>query len=384
MSCGLDISQLVLLTLADSVDIEFFQAIDKILCIYQTYDCEPVRLHSIDLHTILVLAKYNGEDQRVLSPQGPLLPGAFCCIMISARFREKVRLRNDPALRHTFNNISMSSRTRHMSLEGVHKIQPLCLFPHGASMGLISQDSSLIQKSRVLCFTTMPYSETSLSKLLQDCVQRDALALSDGMRELLRRMVFAAKIMNAKGLALSHNAFKSAGLKDDATICFPNLSQSLLFPDDKSNTFSQQQQNALTFLNRQNTSMSWAPKNSGKTSAGPGSAGTSEIEFVAHFISDSTVHAIMRNAKQTGKALGLLDEPDQANKGALLKNTEFQKDQRCLAQMLLTALMSGPSQDPPDSISAPAAQNSSQKRVPSTQQMKHIAGCKILKRLLKC
>ena len=122
--------------------------------------------------------------------------------------------------------------------------------------------------------------------------------------------------------------------------------------------------------------MSWAPKNSGKTSAGPGSAGTSEIEFVAHFISDSTVHAIMRNAKQTGKALGLLDEPDQANKGALLKNTEFQKDQRCLAQMLLTALMSGPSQDPPDSISAPAAQNSSQKRVPSTQQMKHIAGCK--------
>ena len=184
---------------------ELHQGIDKILSIYQSEDCQLIGLDSIDRHTILVLAKYNGDMQR-----GPLLPGANCLIMISARWRMKSRLKNDPVCRHAYNTISNESRTKHLSAVGVSKIQPDRLFKHGASMGLLSQQSPLRNSSRVLGFTTIPCIGKRLCNLFQDCAQNDGQALSEGLRTVVRQAVFATKFLNEKGMAMSPVAFNSA------------------------------------------------------------------------------------------------------------------------------------------------------------------------------
>jgi hypothetical protein len=126
------------------------QVVAKIFDLYEMLDCDPMTLLSMDGNKMCVLARYKGDNKRVLQPQGPLLPGGLFTIMISQRWRTKARVKNDPALRHAYNALHMSNRTKHLAARGVTKIQQIRMFPHGASMAIFSQDSRPRVKSAIL------------------------------------------------------------------------------------------------------------------------------------------------------------------------------------------------------------------------------------------
>jgi hypothetical protein len=324
---------------------DLLQGIDKIFLVYQLQECQILKLDSIDNHTILVLAAYNGGCS-----DGPLLHGAKLVIMISARWRSKSRLKNDPALRHSYNTLHMSSRTKHLSRAGVAMIEPVRLFKYGASMGFVSCGPARRKNTPVLGFTTMTHSPKRLSDSLKEFVCTDdngKPALSDGWRTLFRQLVFATKVLNSKGLALGQQAIDMAVLTEDSKICFPNLSRSVLFPEGN-NTFSAQALQAVPALNRQNTSLSWPSQN------GAGASGVESMQ--ATFIGDTTVYDIMRDAKKFGAGVGLLVPYEGVpEKSVLHRDTAFKKDQKFATNMLVQTLIL--CHDNPDSAakSTPAA-----------------------------
>ena len=286
--------------------------VDTILEIYQTHDCQINVLKSIDTHMIVVLATYNGDSR------GPLLPGAKVRIMISARWRTKARLKNDPVLRHAHITQQMSSRTKHMTADGVSRIEPVRLFKHGATMGVVSSDHPLRNNSLVLGFTTtiMAHGAKSLSDSFKGSVRvgHDGVpALTDALRTRCRQAVFAIKILHGKGLFLGQMAFDSAELDDKDCISFPILSNSVLFPEG-TDPHSRQAQTAVQALNRQNTSLSWDPQ----------AAKEGRPSLTATFISDSTVDDVIRKAKNSGKGLGrLIPNEDLPPKSAVNKDAAF-------------------------------------------------------------
>jgi hypothetical protein len=318
------------------------QVVAKILEVYQTLDSEPMRLLSMDDDKMCVLAQYQGDDTRVLQPQGPLPPGGQFTIMISQRFRTKTRVKNDPAFRHAYNALHMSNRTKHLAARGVTKIQQIRMFPKGASLAIFSSDAVLRQQSLVLGATSIAYvakgfwasvrgevvlTETETLPLLQDTV-----------REHVRNLLFAMDYFNKKGMALGHAAVKSAGIAENGAISFQDLSQSALFPETN-DTHSRQAQIAVNILDRNNTSLSWNRTEVTK----PGQP----APMVAHFLSDTTIQAMMQKERQSGKGLALpvsfptanLAEPAQkSNKEAVTKDNAFRYDQVNVAHALAAVL----------------------------------------------
>jgi len=211
------------------------QAVAKVLEVYQVLGSELLSLLSMDGDKICVLARYQGDDIRVLQPQGPLLPDGLFTIMISQRWRTKARVKNDPALRHAYNAQQLSIRTKHMAVSGVTRIQPIRMFPNGASMAIFSQDHVLSQKSLVLGATSIAYVE----KGFWDSVRGEIVPqktgtlplLQDRLRDPVRKLLFAIAYFNKKGMALGHAAVNSAGIAGNGAISFQNLSQSALFPE---------------------------------------------------------------------------------------------------------------------------------------------------------
>jgi hypothetical protein len=303
------------------------QALDKIFSMYQSYDCILHHLMCMDGEKIIVQAQYKGEDRCVLQPQGPLLPGGRFSIMISARWRKKERAKNDPAFRHSSIALQMSQRTKHQLAEYVAKIQPIRLFAHGASMALVSQEPILKRGSMVLGFTSIPHADKVLWDNIwgRDNTTGNDEKLCDGLRVCLRQLVFAIYTFNQKGLALGQAAVLSARIADDGAITFLDLSQSTVFPET-SDPHSRQAQQATTFLNRQNTSLSWAYKEPAK------------INFHIHCLSDATVLELQQNARQSGLAVQNAVPDHEPRNKAIKKDAAFQKDQACVAQALARVL----------------------------------------------
>ena len=314
----------------------FEKGVDHILELYQRCDYQIVGLKSLGAHTITVLAEYKGDST------GALLHGAKLGIMVSTRWRMKARLKNDPALRQTFNMLEMGTRTKHLLADSkcLNKMEPLRPFNRGATMGLVSSDPILNLKSLVLVFTTaMAHgaSAKSLCELLKECVgigDNGELTLSDELRTRIRQVVFAIKVLHGKGLSLGQAGIESAEFDDDGRVSFPNLSNSVLFPEGN-NQYSRQHQTAVQFLNRQNTSLRWDPREAQE--GGP--------SFIATFINDSAVYDVMRKAKQSGPGLGMLQpyqDQDLGCKSATKKDTAFRNDQLFVANLLVKALISTP------------------------------------------
>jgi hypothetical protein len=321
----------------------FEKGFDYILELYQRCDCQIVGLKSLGVHTITVQVEYKGDST------GALLHGAKLGIMVSTRWRTKARLKNDPALRHTFNMLEMGTRTKHLLADSrcLNKMEPLRLFNRGATMGVVSSDPFLNLKSLVLVFTTaMAHgaSAKSLCDSLKEYVgigDKGELTLSDELRTRIRQVVFAIKVLHGKGLSLGQAGIESAEFDDDGRVSFPNLSSSVLFPEGN-NQYSRQAQTAVQFLNRQNTSLCWDPREDQE--GGP--------RFVATFINDSAVYDVMRKAKQSGPGLGMLQpyqDQDLGCKSATKKDTAFRNDQLFVANLLVKTLIS-----PPDSAAISA------------------------------
>lgn len=312
----------------------------RILAVYQSLDCEIIKLSHTNCGKIYVLARYNGNDRIVLQPQGPLLPGGLFMIMISQRWRPKARAKNDPAFRHSSNALHMYSRTKHLATACVLKIKPIRLFPRGASMAFMSQDTRLNKESMVLGFTSIPY----FDKNLWDQVRTEATgeSLCDAVRRHIRNLEYAIRIFNQKGMALGRAAINSAELAADGAISFQDFSQSALFPET-SDPHSRQANQGNTFMDRANTSHSWP-------AIEPGHSGQTVIEMVAHFWSDSSVLDMLQKERQSGKGLALSDaiSADEPRGKAIQKGPAFQKDQACVALALAAVLRfpaSGPTAD---------------------------------------
>ena len=315
-------------------------AMHRILAVYQSLDCEIIKLSHTNCGKIYVLARYNGNDRIVLQPQGPLLPGGLFMIMISQRWRPKARAKNDPAFRHSSNALHMYSRTKHLATACVLKIKPIRLFPRGASMAFMSQDTRLKKDSMVLGFTSIPY----FDKNLWDQVRTEATgeSLCDAVRRHIRNLEYAIRIFNQKGMALGRAAINSAELAADGAISFQDFSQSALFPET-SDPHSRQANQGNTFMDRANTSHSWP-------AIEPGHSGQTAIEMAAHFLPDSSVLDMLQKERQSGKGLALSDaiSADEPRGKAIQKGPAFQKDQACVALALAAVLRfpaSGPTAD---------------------------------------
>ena len=318
------------------------QVVAKILEVYQNLDSEPMTLLSMDGDKICVLARYHGDEKRVLQPQGPLLPGGQFTIMISQHWRTKARVKNDPAFRHTYNALHMSSRTKHLAARGVTKIQQIRMFPKGASMAIFSRDAALSQRSLVLGATSIAYVEKGFwDSVRGEVVRKETLPLlQDTVREHVRNLLFAIDYFNKKGMALGHAAVNSAGIAENGAISFQDLSQSALFPETNE-PHSRQAQIAMNILDKNNTSWSW--KRTEVTEPGQ------PAPMVAHFLSDTTIQAMMQKERQSGKGLALpvsfptanLAEPAQKQKSkkeAVTKGDAFRYDQVNVAHALAAVL----------------------------------------------
>jgi hypothetical protein len=312
------------------------QAVDKTLEVYQVLDSDPLSLLSMDGDKMCVLARYHGNDNRVLQPQGPLLPDGLFTIMISQRWRTKARVKNDPALRHAYNALHMSNRTKHLAASGVTRIQQIRMFPNGASMAIFSQDPVLSQKSWVLGATSITYVE----KCFWDSVRGEVVPqetgtlplLQDRVRDHVRNLLFAINCFNTKGMALGQAAVISAGIAEKGAISFPDLSQSALFPETNE-PHSRQAQIAMNILDRSNTSWSWKRTEPGQSAP-----------MVAHFLSDTAIQAILQKERQSGKGLALpVSFPaahlaQKSKKEAITKGDAFRYDQVYVAHALAAVL----------------------------------------------
>jgi hypothetical protein len=306
---------------------------DSIIGIYQAHDVDfEGVIKWLDHHTIILLAEYNGVTTNAL------LPGTKLGIMMSTRWRTKARLKNDPALRQAFNMLEMASRTKHLAVDGLNKMEPVRMFKFGASYGLVSSDQHLKNKSHVLGFTTIKAHGEGAKSLL-DAVKegvgmgvKGVPALSDECRLVSRQVVFATKVLNSKGLFLGPTAFKCAERDHAGNITFLNLSNSVLFPVGE-NPHSRQSLSAVPLMNRQNTSLRWDPL--GPQEGGP--------RLYATFINESTVYDVMSKAKQSRTGLGLMQPFEDLPCGdAMQKLPSFQQDQQCVANLLVEALLGHP------------------------------------------
>ena len=333
------------------------RVVAKILEVYQSLSSEPMRLLSMDGDKMCVLARYCGKDQHVLQPQGPLLPGGQFTIMISQRWRAKARVKNDPAFRHTYNALHMSNRTKHITVRGVTKIQTIRMFPNGASMALFSQDPVLSQRSLVLGATSIAYVE----KRFWDSVRGEVVLkdketlplLQDTVRNHVRNLLFAIVYFNNKGMALGRAAVDNAGIAENGDISFQDLSQSALYPETNE-AHSRQAQSAMNYLDRNNTSWSWDPTEPGQPAP-----------VLAHFLSDTTIQALMQKERQSGKGLALPVSADLAGpahsaqkskKKAITKDDAFRYDQANVAHALAAALRSPAASPTPAEFAALAVQ----------------------------
>ena len=192
----------------------------------------------------------------------------------------------------------------------------------------------------VLGFTTMPFAERNFWDELGShlAVGTDGVTvLADRFRILLRHLEFATKIFNQKGVALGSGAIEGAEIEEDSNrISFPDLSLSILFPEN-SDPHSRQALEAVTIMNRQNSSYGF-----------PHADGQSGLAITAHFLSDASVKEILRSEKKSGKGVSLLGpaHADVTKNAALKKETAFQKDQESVARMLVSVLCS-PADEPP-------------------------------------
>ena len=317
------------------------QGVDKILEVYQQNGCRVVRMLSLDSKKILVLAAYHGNTYSVLSPQGPLLPQGQFAIMISALWRTKSRVKNDPAFRHAAHVLQISTRTKHLTTDYVAAPQPIRLFKHGACMGLISRDRPLKKGSLVLGFTSIPYAEKGLwDHIRTQTTSADKEILSDSVRQTVRKLEFGIRVLNQKGLAVGPVAIDSAQITNESggRIIFPDLSQAAVFPETE-NQYSRQAQEATNYMLRSNSSCSWERVN----------PTDSHVEFSATFLSDASVFDVLRNERQSGGGLALASSdnliPEEASRGkgikthkGLKKMDAFQKDQQSVARNLACVL----------------------------------------------
>jgi hypothetical protein len=315
------------------------QVVTKILEVYQIFDSEPLSLLSVDGDKMCVLARYHGDDTRVLQPHGPLLPGGLFTIMISQRWRAKARVKNDPALRHAYNALHMSIRTKHLAVRDVTRIQQIRMFTNGASMAIFSQDPVLSQKSLVLGATSIAYVEKGFWESVRgEIVPQETGTLpllQDRLRDPVRKLLFAIDYFNKKGMALGHAAVKGAGIAENGAISFQDLSQSALFPETNEK-HSRQAQIEMDILDRNNTSCSWERTEPGQSAP-----------MVAHFLSDTAIQAILQKERQSGKGLALpvsfpaahLAGPAQkSKKEAITKGDAFRYDQVNVANALAAVL----------------------------------------------
>ena len=317
------------------------QGVDKILEVYQQNGCRVVRMLSLDSKKILVLAAYHGNTYSVLSPQGPLLPQGQFAIMISALWRTKSRVKNDPAFRHAAHVLQISTRTKHLTTDYVAAPQPIRLFKHGACMGLISRDRPLKKGSLVLGFTSIPYAEKGLwDHIRTQTTSADKEILSDSVRQTVRKLEFGIRVLNQKGLAVGPVAIDSAQITNESggRIIFPDLSQAAVFPETE-NQYSRQAQEATNYMLRSNSSCSWERVN----------PTDSHVEFSATFLSDASLFDVLRNERQSGGGLALASSdnliPEEASRGkgikthkGLKKMDAFQKDQQSVARNLACVL----------------------------------------------
>jgi hypothetical protein len=326
------------LSCSDSV----VQGVNKILEVYQEKECTFVRMLSLDAKRILVLAEYHGNNRSVLDPYGPLLPQGQFAIMISSRWRQKSRVKNDPAFRNSAHTLQMCNRTKHLPASCVATIQAIKLFKYGACMGLISTDRPLKKSSLVLGFTSIPYAEKGATGLWDHVRTQTATydegILSDGIRQVVRELEFAIRVLNEKGLAMGPGAIDRAQIRADGKICFPDLSQAAVFPETN-NQYAQQFQNATNYIARQNTSCSWKPDN----------PKDSTCELTATFLCDTNVLEVLRNERQSGGEFALVTSDEsvlenaprgkgkKASKG-ILKENAFQRDQQSVARNLACVL----------------------------------------------
>jgi hypothetical protein len=316
------------------------QVVAKILEVYQTLDSEPMRLLSMDDDKMCVLAQYQGDDTRVLQPQGPLPPGGQFTIMISQRFRTKARVKNDPAFRHTYNALHMSKRMKHLAARGVTRIEQIRMFPKGASLAIFSPDAVLRKQSLVLGATSIAYVEKGFWDSVRGEVVKENETLpllQDTVREHVRNLLFAIDYFNKKGMALGHAAVKSAGIAENGAISFQDLSQSALFPETNE-THSRQAQIALNILDRNNTSWSWRRTEVVK----PGQP----APMAAHFLSDTTIQAMLQKERESGNLKGLAlpvsfpkaNLAEKSKKEAVTKGDAFRCDQVNVAHALAAVL----------------------------------------------
>jgi hypothetical protein len=169
-------------------------------------------------------------------------------------------MKNDPCVRHAVNTLEIASRSKHSSAESVLKNEPIRLFKFGASIGFVSPDRVLKKGSMVLGFTTMPFAERNFWDELGShlAVGTDGVTvLADRFRILLRHLEFATKIFNQKGVALGYGAIEGAEIEEDSNrISFPDLSLSILFPEN-SDPHSRQALEVVTIMHMQMGRVDW-------------------------------------------------------------------------------------------------------------------------------